>query len=212
MTEVTRHPGAVLLCVDVQNDFCPGGALAVPEGDDVVPLINRLSPNFRHIILTQDWHTPGHSSFASAHPSRKPFETTTVAYGEQVLWPDHCVQGSRGAAFHPDLVTDRAELIIRKGFHPRIDSYSAFYENDHMTRTGLAGYLRDRGLHTIYLCGLAYDFCVAWSALDARRDGFTVAVIEDACRAIDLAGSRAAGRQAMLASDVTLMTSDELIA
>lgn len=212
MTEVTRHPGAVLLCVDVQNDFCPGGALAVPEGDDVVPLINRLSPNFRHVILTQDWHTPGHSSFASAHPGRKPFETTAVAYGEQVLWPDHCVQGSRGAAFHPDLVIDRVELIIRKGFHPRIDSYSAFYENDHMTRTGLAGYLRDRGLHTIYLCGLAYDFCVAWSALDARRDGFTVAVIEDACRAIDLAGSRAAEHQAMLASDVTLMTADQLLA
>ena len=202
----------MLLCVDVQNDFCPGGALAVPEGDGVVPLINRLSPNFRHVILTQDWHTSGHSSFASAHPGRKPFETTAVAYGEQVLWPDHCVQGGRGAAFHPDLVIDRAELIIRKGFHPRINSYSAFYENDHMTRTGLAGYLRDRGLHTIYLCGLAYDFCVAWSALDARRDGFTVAVIEDACRAIDLDGSRAAEREAMLASDVTLMTSDQLIA
>jgi nicotinamidase/pyrazinamidase len=210
MTKVERHPGAVLLAVDVQNDFCPGGALAVPEGDAVVPLINRLAPTFQHMILTQDWHPPGHSSFASAHPGRKPYETTAVAYGEQVLWPDHCVQGSHGAAFHPDLALDHAELIIRKGYHGDIDSYSAFYENDHMTRTGLAGYLRDRGLHTIYLCGLAYDFCVAWSALDAHRDGFTVVVIEDACRAIDLAGSRAAERQAMLAADVTMMAAEQL--
>ncbi len=180
-----------LLVIDVQNDFCPGGALPVPDGDAVVPVINGLATRFAHRILTQDWHPPDHLSFASTHAGRSPFETTTLPYGEQVLWPDHCVQGSEGAAFHPDLQTNGSELVLRKGFRREIDSYSAFYENDHKTPTGLAGYLRTRGFERVFLAGLATDFCVGFSAIDARQEGFQVWVIEDACRAIDLDNSRA---------------------
>ena len=204
---ITPGDSDVLIVVDVQNDFCPDGALAVPEGDAVVPLINRLMERFAHVILTQDWHTPGHSSFASAHPGKSPYETVEAAYGPQILWPDHCVQGSEGAEFRWDLDVTRAELIVRKGFQPDIDSYSTFYENDHTTSTGLAGYLRERGFRHVYLCGLATDFCVTWSALDARREGFEATVIEDACRAIDLEGSLAAARAEMLAAGVALVAS-----
>ena len=187
----------VLLVVDVQNDFCPGGRLAVPRGDEVVPLVNRLGRRFAHVVLTQDWHPAGHSSFASAHAGRQPFETIPVAYGPQVLWPDHCVQDTDGAAFHPALRLPHAELIVRKGFRPAIDSYSAFFENDHRTPTGLAGYLRERGFRRVFLAGLAFDFCVRYSAEDACQQGFDVVVIEDACRGIDLDGSVAATRQSL---------------
>ena len=182
----------LLLVVDVQNDFCPGGKLAVSRGDEVVPLINRLAEKFAHVVLTQDWHPAGHLSFASSHPGRKPFETITVAYGPQVLWPDHCIQGTPGAEFHEDLDIPSAELIVRKGFRPTIDSYSAFFENDHGTPTGLAGYLRERGFRRVFLAGLALDFCVRYSAEDAHRQKFEVVVVEDACRAIDVDGSLAA--------------------
>jgi len=181
----------VLLVIDVQNDFCPGGALAVSRGGEVVPVVNRLGAAFAHVVLTQDWHPSGHHSFASAHPGRKPFETIELAYGPQTLWPDHCVQGTAGAAFHRDLHLPHAELVLRKGFRAAIDSYSAFYENDQRTPTGLAGYLRERGLSRVLLAGLATDFCVHYSAVDARREGFAVVLIEDACRAIDLDGSLA---------------------
>jgi nicotinamidase/pyrazinamidase len=187
-----RRSEDLLLIIDVQNDFCPGGALAVNEGDAVIPMINRLSQRFDHIALTQDWHPSGHSSFATSHPGSAPFETVAMPYGQQTLWPDHCVQGTAGAAFHPELSTERAELVIRKGFRPEIDSYSAFYENDRRTPTGLAGYLRERGLKRIFLAGLATDYCVYYSAVDARRFGFDAVVIESGCRAIDLAGSLAA--------------------
>lgn len=200
----------VLIIVDVQNDFCPTGALAVPEGDAVVPVVNRLAEHFVHCVLTQDWHPPGHASFASAHPGRKPFETIDFAYGPQTLWPDHCVQGTKGAQFHPRLVAPRAELIVRKGFHPAIDSYSTFYENDRCTPTGLVGYLRERGFSRVFLAGLATDFCVHYSALDARRHGFAVTVIEDACRAIDLQGSLAQAWRAMAAAGVERLTSDAI--
>ena len=184
-------PGArdVLLVVDVQNDFIPGGALAVKEGDAIVPLVNQLAAGFEHVILTQDWHTPGHVSFASAHPGKKPFETITLGYGTQVLWPDHCVQGTPGADLHKDLKVPHAELIIRKGYRKQMDSYSAFFEADGKTTTGLAGYVRDRGFRQVYLVGLATDFCVCWSALDARKVGLGASVIEDACRGIDTNGS-----------------------
>ncbi|MCY1267267.1 nicotinamidase/pyrazinamidase [compost metagenome] len=188
-TELNPGEHDVLLVTDVQNDFCSGGALAVPGGEDVVPAINRLADSFAHIILTQDWHPPGHLSFASSHQGRAPFETIQVSYGEQTLWPDHCVQGSHGAAFHPDLRLDRAELIIRKGYRAEIDSYSAFCENDRKTPTGLAGYLQERGLHRLFLSGLATDFCVLYSALDARRQGFDVVLLLDACRGLDIDGS-----------------------
>jgi nicotinamidase/pyrazinamidase len=178
-----------LIVVDVQNDFCPGGALAVPNGDEVVPVINRLAARFDNVVFTQDWHPRGHASFASSHPGKKPFETVELPYGAQVLWPDHCVQGTRGAAFHEGLEPGKAQLVIRKGFHRDIDSYSAFLEADRKTTTGLAGYLKERGLKSLFVCGLATDFCVAWTALDARKAGFEVSVIEDACRAIDLEGS-----------------------
>jgi nicotinamidase/pyrazinamidase len=174
----------VLLVVDVQNDFCDGGALAVPGGQEVVPVINRMAAAFRHVILTQDWHPRDHHSFASNHPGRLPFETIATDYGEQVLWPDHCVQGSMGAAFHPHLHPDNAELILRKGFRNTIDSYSAFNENDRLTRTGLTGYLRERGLGRIFMAGLAYDYCVRHSAIDSMRAGFETYVVEDACRSI----------------------------
>jgi len=182
----------VLLVIDVQNDFCPGGALAVPRGDEVVPIINRLAGRFANVVLTQDWHPPGHLSFASAHPGRRPFEMTTAAYGPQVLWPDHCVQGTPGADFHPSVTIPHAALVLRKGMRRTIDSYSAFYENDRKTPTGLVGYLRERNLTHIFLAGLAFDFCVRYSAEDAARAGFAVTVIEDACRGIDMEGSVAA--------------------
>lgn len=201
----------VLLVIDVQNDFCPGGALAVPEGDAVVPVINALAERFRHLVLTQDWHPGGHRSFASAHAGRAPFETVEMPYGAQTLWPDHCVQGSAGAAFHAGLAPqERAELILRKGFRRHIDSYSAFYENDRRTPTGLAGYLRERGFTRVFLAGLATDFCVSYSAVDARREGFEAVVLDDACRAIDLGGSLAAARQAWAEAGVRRATSGEL--
>ncbi len=200
----------LLLIIDVQNDFCPGGALAVPNGDDIVPLINRLSARFAHSICTQDWHTPGHSSFASSHSGRAPFETIEAPYGPQVLWPDHCVRGTEGAAFHPDLDLTGVEMILRKGFRREIDSYSAFFENDHRTRTGLSAALRERGFVRLFLCGLATDFCVKWSAIDAAKEGFDVIVIEDACRAIDLEGSHAAARAEMDAAGARRITSEEV--
>ena len=184
-------PQDVLLVVDVQNGFVPGGNLPVKDGDQVVPLINRLARAFEHVVLTQDWHTPGHISFASSHPGKKPFETVALPYGPQVLWPDHCVQGTADADLHPALDIPHAELIIRKGYRKHIDSYSAFNEADGKTPTGLTGYLKDRGLGKVYLVGLATDFCVAWSALDARKAGFEAAVIEDATRGIDAGGSLA---------------------
>ncbi|HTK75621.1 MAG TPA: bifunctional nicotinamidase/pyrazinamidase [Gemmataceae bacterium] len=190
MTRPTS-PTDVLLVIDVQNDFCPGGALAVPGGDAVVPVINDLSRRFAHVVLTQDWHSADHLSFASSHAGRKPLEKVQLPYGEQILWPDHCVRATPGAEFHPDLDAARCELILRKGFRREIDSYSAFFENDRETPTGLAGYLRERGLERLFVVGLATDFCVAYTALDARRLGFEVTVIEAACRGIDVHGSLA---------------------
>ncbi len=192
----------VLLVVDVQNDFCPGGALAISQGDAVVPVINRLTERFDHVVLTQDWHPAGHGSFASSHAGSAPFETIAMPYGPQTLWPDHCVQGTAGAAFHAELRTDRAQLVIRKGFHGAIDSYSAFYDNDRRTPTGLTGYLRERRLKRVFLAGLATDYCVYYSATDARREGFEVIVIEAGCRAIDLAGSLAAAWSGMAEAGV----------
>ena len=192
-----------LLVIDVQNDFCPGGALAVAGGDQIVPGINALMGDFAAVILTQDWHPAGHSSFASTHDA-PPMSVTEMPYGPQVLWPDHCVQGSEGARFHPDLHTDRADLIVRKGFNPAIDSYSAFFENDKTTPTGLEGYLRTRGIDTLTLVGLATDFCVNYSAVDAARLGFAVTVRQELCRAIDFDGSLAAAQAAMGAAGVTL--------
>ena len=179
----------VLLVIDVQNGFCTGGGLPVLGGEAVVPVINRLATKFAQVVLTQDWHPPGHASFASAHPGRQPFETITLPYGPQVLWPDHCIQGTRDAALHPDLYIAHAQAVIRKGWRAGIDSYSAFVEADRKTPTGLTGYLRELKVRELVLCGLATDFCVAWSALDARAAGFDVTVVEDACRAIDLNGS-----------------------
>jgi nicotinamidase/pyrazinamidase len=185
-------PRDVLLVIDVQSDFCSGGALAVPDGEAVVPVVNRLMRRFPLVVLTQDWHPAGHRSFASSHPGRQPYQTIELEYGEQVLWPDHCVQGTAGAAFHPDLDMHRAALFIRKGSDPAIDSYSALYENDRRTPTGLAGWLRERAVGALFLVGLATDFCVRYSALDARRAGFDVGVIEEGVRGIDLDGSVAA--------------------
>jgi nicotinamidase/pyrazinamidase len=192
----------VLLAVDLQNDFCPDGALAVPEGDLVIPIINELAKRFKHVVVTQDWHCPDHLSFASSHPGRKPLDRTELSYGEQILWPDHCVQGTRGAEFHPDLNIPHCELILRKGYHREIDSYSAFFENDRRTPTGLCGCLRERGLTRLFIAGLATDFCVAYSALDARKLGFEVTVIESACRGIDVAGSLEAAWKQMLEAGV----------
>jgi nicotinamidase/pyrazinamidase len=192
----------VLIVVDIQNDFCPGGNLAVPKGDEVVPIINRLAMRFRNIVLTQDWHPRGHLSFASSHPGKQPYDTITASYGPQVLWPDHCVQGTRGAEFHLSLDVPHAALVIRKGIHREIDSYSTFYENDRKTPTGLVGYLRERRLTRVFLAGLAFDFCVRYSAEDAQREGFSVAVIEDACRAIDVQGSLAATRAILAELDI----------
>jgi len=194
----------VLVVIDVQNDFCPGGALAVADGDAVVPLVNQLIAQFAHTVLTQDWHPPGHQSFASAHPGQAPFATIDMPYGAQTLWPDHCVQGTPGAEFHRGLQTRPAELVVRKGFRPAIDSYSAFFENDRATPTGLGGYLRERGLRRVFLCGLATDYCVAYSALDARRQGFEATVLLPACRAIDLNGSLADALARMREAGVAL--------
>ena len=199
-----------LLVIDVQNDFCPGGALAVPEGDAVVPVINAIGARFAHRVLTQDWHPPDHLSFASSHAGKAPFETAALDYGEQVLWPDHCVRGSQGAEFHADLDTTGGELVVRKGLRREIDSYSAFYENDRTTPTGLAGYLRTRGFERLFLAGLATDFCVGFSALDARAEGFEVYVLEDAYRAIDLEGSLNAAFDNMLNAGVERISSADL--
>jgi nicotinamidase/pyrazinamidase len=189
MTSRPNDDHDVLLVVDLQNDFCPDGALGVPQGDQVVPLINQLAQRFAHVVLTQDWHPRGHQSFASAHPGKKPYDTITVSYGPQILWPDHCVQGTLGAEFLFNLQITHAELVLRKGFHREIDSYSAFYENDRKTATGLGGYLRERGFKRVLIAGLAFDFCVRYSAEDAQRHGFAVVVIEDACRGINVDGS-----------------------
>ncbi|WP_321830701.1 bifunctional nicotinamidase/pyrazinamidase [Thalassovita sp.] len=193
-----------LIVIDVQNDFCPGGALAVPEGDQIVPGINALIDAHDTVILTQDWHPAGHSSFASSHAGKAPMELVDMPYSPQVLWPDHCVQGSIGAAFHKDLNTTRADLIIRKGYNPAIDSYSAFFENDQTTPTGLEGYLRTRGITDLVMVGLATDFCVNFSAVDAAKLGFAVTVRQDLCRAIDFDGSLAAAQAGMTAAGVTL--------
>ena len=193
-----------LIVIDVQNDFCPGGALAVPEGDEIVQGINALMNDFDAVVLTQDWHPAGHSSFASSHSGKVPYDMIEMPYGPQVLWPDHCIQGSLGAKFHMELHQDRADLIIRKGYNPAIDSYSAFFENDHETPTGLEGYLRTRGISELTMVGLALDFCVNFSAVDAAKLGFGVTVREDLCRAIDLNGSLAAARDGMVSAGVSL--------
>jgi nicotinamidase/pyrazinamidase len=200
----------ILLVVDIQNDFIPGGALPVKDGDQIVPLVNQIAPAFRNVILTQDWHTPGHISFASTHPGKKPFETTKLAYGTQVLWPDHCVQGTPGADLHKDLKIPHAELIIRKGHRQHMDSYSAFYEADGKAPTGLAGYVQDRGFRRVFLVGLATDFCVCWSALDARKIGLGAVVIEDACRGIDTNGSLAKAWDQMRRAGVKRIQSSDL--
>ena len=202
----------VLLVVDVQNDFCPGGALAVPLGDEVIAPIHRIAPRFEHIVLTQDWHPSNHFSFAASHPGKQPYDSIQLSYGPQTLWPPHCVQGTRGAEFHPALQLTHAELILRKGFRPQIDSYSAFFENDRKTPTGLAGYLKERGLARVFLAGLAYDYCVGYSALDARRLGLPALVLRDACRAIDLNGSVAAIEGEFAMAGVALIDSAELSA
>jgi nicotinamidase/pyrazinamidase len=193
-----------LILIDVQNDFCPGGALAVTGGDQIVPRVNHMIAIHDHVVLTQDWHPAGHSSFASSHSGKAPYETIIMPYGPQTLWPDHCIQGSQGAEFHAGLEWTKAELIIRKGFRKAIDSYSAFYENDHTTPTGLGGYLQERGIKSVTLCGLATDYCVAYSAIDAAKLGLDVTVDLDACRAIDLGGSLAKMIETMRAAGVTL--------
>jgi nicotinamidase/pyrazinamidase len=207
---VAVDSGDVLLAVDIQNDFCPGGRLAVPGGHEIVPLINRVAGRFANVLLTQDWHPPGHRSFASSHPGRQAHEVIDVAYGRQMLWPDHCVQGTPGAELRVDLQIPHAQLVLRKGYHRNIDSYSAFYENDRRTPTGLAGYLRERGLRRIFLVGLAFDFCVRYSAEDARREGFEVVVIEDACRGIDFGGSMLETRTSFDAHGVRCIHADAL--
>jgi nicotinamidase/pyrazinamidase len=201
---------SVLIAVDLQNSFLPGGSLAVREGDHVIPVINRVAGRFAHVVLTQDWHPPNHVSFASGHAGKNPFERIRLRYGDQVLWPDHCVQGTAGADLAKDIAIPHAQLIIRKGYHQDIDSYSAFFEADHETPTGLRGYLTERGLETVFIAGLATDFCVVWTALDARRCGFTTHVIADACRGIDSEGSLAAAWAAMLQAGVGKVNSSEL--
>ncbi len=203
-------PQSALIVVDVQNCFVDGGTLPVAKGAEVVPVINAMASKFENIVLTQDWHTPAHASFASSHAGKKPFETTQLSYGTQVLWPDHCVQGSEDAALHKDLKLPTAQVIVRKGFHQHVDSYSAFLEADRKTATGLGGYLKQRGVKEVYVCGLATDFCVAWTALDARSAGFATYVIEDACRGIDLNGSVAAAWKNMQAKGVKRIQSADL--
>ncbi|WP_122666603.1 bifunctional nicotinamidase/pyrazinamidase [Pseudomonas viridiflava] len=202
---------SVLLVIDMQYDFMPGGALAVAEGDALVPLINRLGEQFSAVVITQDWHPAGHISFASSHSGRIPFEVTILPYGPQTLWPDHCIQGSHGAQLHSELDLPHAQLILRKGCNSHIDSYSAFLEADRQTPTGLASYLKERGVQNVFVVGLALDFCVAWSALDARAAGFTTLVVEDACRAIDMNGSLGKAWQDMSAAGVTRIQSSELL-
>jgi nicotinamidase/pyrazinamidase len=199
-----------LLIIDVQNDFIPGGQLPVPEGDVIVPLINRLGSHFKQVIIAQDWHPPGHASFATSHPGCKPYDVIQLPYGAQTLWPDHCVRATAGAELHKDLDLPHAQLVIRKGCNPDIDSYSAFLEADRTTTTGLAGYLKERGIDTVYLVGLALDFCVMYSALDARAAGFNAFVVMDACRAIDLEGSLAAAIERMQVAGVGLISADEV--
>ncbi len=201
---------ACLIMVDIQNDFMPGGALAVPQGDAIVPLVNRIAPQFHWVVAAQDWHPPGHASFASVHPGKKPFETMRLSYCEQVLWPDHCVQGSAGAAFHRDLSLAPAQLVVRKGYRREVDSYSVFVEADRKTSTGLAGWLREVGIRRLWFAGLATDFCVLWSTLDARAAGFEATVIEDACRAIDLDSSLEAAWKEMNAAGVQRTRADGL--
>jgi len=207
MSLITPAPDAALIVVDVQNGFCDGGNLAVAGGAQVVPIINRLALVFANIVVTQDWHPAGHASFASAHPGKAAFDTTEMFYGTQVLWPDHCVQGTPDAALHDDLHLPTAQLIIRKGFHAGIDSYSAFMEADRQTQTGLEAYLKQRGIRSVYVVGLATDFCVAWTALDARTAGFDTSVVEDACRAIDMNGSLAAAWAQMQSQGVNRLQS-----
>ena len=208
--KITPDGKSALIVVDVQNCFVTGGTLPVKGGEEVVPIINKLARLFENVVVTQDWHTPGHASFASTHAGKKPFETTKLSYGTQVLWPDHCVQGTDDAALHKDLKLPTAQIIIRKGFHKEMDSYSAIEEADHKTATGLAGYLKARGIKTLYVTGLATDFCVAWTAMDARKAGFEVYVIEDATRAIDLNGSLAAAWKQMSAKGVKRIQSSDL--
>lgn len=199
-----------LLIIDVQNDFCPGGKLAVPEGDEIVPIINTLLPCFEQVIQTQDWHPQDHSSFASNHKNKSAYQTVSMDYGEQVLWPDHCVQGTHGAEFHPDLKTNDTRMIVRKGFRKEIDSYSAFFENDHQTKTGLDGCLSSLGIKQLFICGLATDFCVKWSALDARKLGYTVYLVDDGVKAINLNGSEAAAINEMKKAGVKFISSDSV--
>lgn len=202
---------SALLLIDIQNDFCPGGALAVTDGNAVVPVANRLMTMFPHVIATRDWHPQGHISFASAHPGAKPLETVTVPYGEQVLWPDHCVPGTAGAEFHPGLDTSRLDLILHKGARKELDSYSAFFENDRTTPTGLAGYLSGLGVSTVFLAGLATDYCVFASAIDARELGLSVVLVEDACRGVDFpAGNVTSALSRMRERGVSIVTSDEV--
>ena len=201
---------SALIVVDVQNDFCPGGSLAVPRGDEVVPVVNALARRFSHVVLTQDWHPPGHSSFASSHQGKAPFETAELHYGTQVLWPDHCVQGTRGAEFHPDLDIPHAQLVIRKGHRREVDSYSGFLEADRRTATGLGGYLKEHGVGRVVVVGLATDFCVSFTAQDAARAGLETIVVEDACRAIDLEGSLARAWAQMSALGVGRILSAQL--
>lgn len=200
--------GDVLVVVDIQNDFCPGGRLSVPHGDEVVASINRLATRFEHVVLTQDWHAPDHLSFASAHPGKQPYDTVMLPYGTQILWPDHCVRATRGAEFHKDLQIPQAGLVLRKGIHRKIDSYSTFYENDRKTPTGLIGYLRERGFGRVFLAGLALDFCVRYSAEDAYREGFEVVVVEDACRGIDIEGSMTASRESFRTLGIVCTTAE----
>ncbi len=203
---LTPGDADVLLVIDVQNDFCPGGALPVPGGDEIVSTINQLADRFQHVILTQDWHPGGHLSFASSHQGRAPFQSIELSYGQQILWPDHCVQGTYGAALHAGLCISRAELILRKGFRRDVNSYSAFFENDRTTPTGLAGYLRERGFSRVFVAGLALDFCVRFSAEDARAVGFDAVVIEDACRAIDIGGSLNETRKSFADAGIAVAT------
>lgn len=200
-----------LIIIDVQNDFCPGGKLAVPKGDEIIPIINSLLPRFSHVVQTQDWHPRDHLSFASNHPGKSEYESVQLSYGDQVLWPDHCVQGTNGADFHPELITDHTQLIIRKGFRKEIDSYSAFFENDQKTKTGLDGFLKNLEIKKLFLCGLATDFCVKWTALDAIKLEYEVHLIEDAVAAIDLNGSEAAAINEMESSGVHFVSSEKLM-
>jgi len=201
---------SALIVVDVQNCFLPGGSLAVKEGDQVIPVINRIAKGFENVVMTQDWHTPHHISFASTHEGKKPFEMIKLAYGNQVLWPDHCVQGTEGAQIAKDINIPHAELVIRKGYHNEVDSYSAFLEADKETRTGLGGYLKERGIDTVFITGLATDFCVAWTAVDARHAGLTVYVVEDACRGIDVGGSLAKAWTDMTEAGVKKIQSSDI--